>query len=100
MAITKKYKVTFDITHVIDSEMEAQLDEMVLETARFLSGKTESNPWGKSREFAQEFMVQALTYGKEGAAAFITKCGIREFIRSELKEDGFKISPAFVREVK
>ena len=45
-------------------------------------------------------MVQALTYGKEGAAAFLTKCGIREFIRSELKEDGFKISPAFVREVK
>ena len=100
MAITKKYKVTFDITHVIDSEMEAQLDERVLETARYLSGKTDRNPWGKSREFAQEFMVQALTYGKEGAAAFITKCGIREFIRSELKEDGFKISPAFVREVK
>ena len=37
MSITKKYKVTFDITHVIVSALEVQLDAMVLETARFLS---------------------------------------------------------------
>lgn len=99
MAITQKFKVSFDIKHVIDSEMESMLDERVLETARFLSGKTESNPW-PSRQFAEEVMVQALNGGKEAVASFLVKQGLREFLRTELREDGFKFSPAFIREVK
>lgn len=99
MAITLKYKVSFDAKHVIDSEMEEMLDERVLDTARFLSGKTETNPWD-SRHFAEEFMVRALCGGKEAAAAFLIKSGLREYLRKDLREDGFKFSPATVREVK
>ncbi|WAK44919.1 putative protein suppressor of silencing [Erwinia phage pEa_SNUABM_57] len=99
MAITQKFKVSFDVKHIIDSETEAQMDELVMETARFLSGKTDKNHW-PSRAFAEEVMVQALNGGKEAVAAFLVKHGIREYLRTELREDGFKFSPAVVREVK
>lgn len=99
MAITQKFKVTFDIKHVIDSKTEAQLDELVLETARFLSGKADKNHW-PSRQFAEQVVIHALNGGKEAVAAFLVKQGLREYLRDELKEDGFTFSPAFIREVK
>lgn len=99
MAITQKFKVSFDSKHVINSETEAQIDELVLATARFLSGKTDNNNWS-SRAFAEEVMAQALNGGKEAVVAFLVKHSIREYLRAELREDGFKFSPAVVREVK
>lgn len=99
MAMTKKFKVSFDVTAVIDSESEKNLSEFVMRAAKKAAAGEELNP------FKQEMLVQALTYGPEGAAAFIIKQGLREMIKdahadlSESERNLMRFSPAAVREV-
>ena len=100
MAITKRLKVTFDVTSVVDSEMQAQMDELILDTARKIKAGEKVEP------FHKEVLRQALTGGAEAAVAFILKSGIREFIRSshkdlcETERKLLRMSPATIRVVK
>lgn len=100
MAITKRLKVSFDVTCVFDSEMLTMLDECILGTARALKAGEKVDP------FHREILVQALTGGVEAAVAFVIKSGIRKFIRiahKDLCHDDHKmtkISPTTIREVK
>lgn len=99
MAITKKFKVSFDITLVIDSENEAAMAE----TVRKLAQRAGAGEELCHRE--REILIQALTYGPDGVAAFVTKQGIRDMIKdmhNDLCENErriFRFSPATVREV-
>lgn len=99
MAMTKKFKVSFDVTAVISSEMEQNLMECVKTIAKKIAAGEEVNP------FKQEMLVQALTYGPEGLTSFLIKKGIREMIKdthSELCESErelLRFAPATVREV-
>ncbi|SOO46810.1 hypothetical protein [Yersinia phage fPS-59] len=102
MSITKRYKVTFEFTHVIDSEGLTQLDKRVLEAAQVVTGKltVQDSPFN-SYGFAKGLVLAALNGGQEAAAAFLVKSGMREVLRDELtSEDGFKFAPAYVREVR
>lgn len=94
MAITKRFKVSFEVTSVINSEMEKDFTEELVHLAKEAAAGEEISPRDR------ELLVQALTYGVEGAISFVTKQGMREFIRTELPEDGLKVSPATIREVK
>ncbi|UVK85840.1 HNS binding protein [Salmonella phage JSS2] len=100
MAITKRLKVSFDVTCVVDNEMLTMMDECILDTARALKAGEKVDP------IHREILVQALTGGVEAAVAFVLKAGIREFIRSAHKDlchderKLMKISPTTIREVK
>ncbi|MCC3724474.1 phage T7 gene 5.5 family protein [Staphylococcus epidermidis] len=99
MAMTKHFKVTFDVTAVIDSESEKNLNELLVDLAKKAGSGEKLNP------FKQELLIQGLTHGPEGAAAFCIKQGLREFIRdghselSSTEQKLMKFSPATVREV-
>lgn len=99
MAMTKKFKVSFDVTVVIDSENEAAMAETIRELAQRAGAGEELS----DRE--REILVQALTYGPEGIAAFVVKQGLREMIKDahndlcETERRMFRFSPATVREV-
>lgn len=99
MAITKKFKVSFDVTAVIDSENEAAMAETVLELARRAGAGEELSP----RE--REILIQALTYGPDGVAAFVIKQGIRDMIKDahrdlcDSEQEIIRFSPATVKEV-
>lgn len=99
MAITKKFKVSFDVTLKVDSENEAAMAETILELARRAGSGEELS------EREREILIQALTYGPDGVAAFVTKQGIREMVKdmhSDLcasEREMFRFSPATVREV-
>lgn len=100
MAITKRLKVTFDATCVVGSDMLAQIDKLIVETARKLKAGEKVNPVHK------EMVRLALTEGQEAAATFELTDGIRKFIRSSYNElrgsegDVVKFSPATIRVVK
>ena len=94
MAITKRFKVSFEVTAVITSEMEAHCTEVLIQLAKKAAAGENLSP------FDRELLVQALTHGVEGATSFSVKHGMREFFRKELPEDGLKVSPATIREVK
>ncbi|ACF15703.1 Gp5.5-like host HNS inhibition [Yersinia phage Yepe2] len=94
MAITKRFKVSFEVTAVITSEMEKQCTDALIQLAKKAAAGENLSPLDR------EFLVQALTHGVEGAISFSSKHGMREFIRKELPEAGLKISPATIREVK
>lgn len=94
MAITKRFKVSFEVTAVIDSEMEKGFTEELIHLAKKAAAGEKISPRDR------ELLVQALTHGVEGAISFAAKQGMREFIRTELPEDGLKVSPATIREVK
>ena len=94
MAITKRFKVSFEVTAVINSEMEKGFTEKLVNLAKKAAAGEKISPRDR------ELLVQALTYGVEGAISFAAKQGMRNFIRTELPEDGLKVSPATIREVK
>lgn len=94
MAITKRFKVSFEVTAVVTSEMEEGFTEELIHLAKEAAAGEKINPRDR------ELLVQALTYGIEGAISFAAKQGMRNFIRTELPEDGLKVSPATIREVK
>lgn len=93
MAITKRFKVSFEVTAVITSEMEEGFIEELIHLAKEAASGEKISP----RE--REILVQALTHGVEGAISFVAKQGMRDFIRTKLPEDGLKVSPATIREV-
>lgn len=94
MAITKRFKVSFEMTAVITSETVEGFTEGLIHLAK----KAEAGEKISPRD--RELLVQALTYGVEGAISFAAKQCMRDFIRTELPEDGLKVSPATIREVK
>lgn len=94
MAITKRFKVSFEVTAVITSEMEEGFTEKLIHLAKKAAAGEKISP----RD--HELLVQALTHGVEGAISFAAKQGMRDFIRTELLADGLKVSPATIREVK
>lgn len=100
MAITKRFKVSFEVTAVINSESENNLNDVLVDIAKKAATGEELNP------FKRELLVQGLTYGPEGAATFCIKQALRNFIReghSEMSSTERKLvrfSPATIREVK
>lgn len=97
MAITKKFKVSFDVTLKLDSETEEMMREKILDLAHRAGAGEQIEPMDR------ELLVQALTYGPDGAAAFAVRQCIRNSIKEMFEEMGdaslFKASPATVREV-
>lgn len=99
MAITKKFKVSFDVTLKMDSETEAMMGGRILHLAK-RAGAGE-----KLGHMDRELLVQALTYGPDGAAAFVVKQGLREMIKDahselcETEREMMCFGPATVREV-
>ncbi|AZF87556.1 Gp5.5-like host HNS inhibition [Yersinia phage PYPS50] len=97
MAITKRFKVSFEMTVKVDSETEVMIQERILELARSVRDGEKVSAQDK------ELLVQALTYGADGAVAFAVKQGVRNEIREmgiEHHGEGIKFAPATIREVK
>ena len=100
MAITKRFKVSFEVTAVIDSKSENNLNDVLVDIAKKAAAGEELNP------FTREVLVQGLTYGPEGAATFCIKQGLRNFIReghgelSSAERKLMRFAPATIREVK
>lgn len=97
MAITKRFKVSFEMTVKVDSETEDVIKKGVLGLARSVRDGESVSAKDK------ELLVQALTYGADGVVAFAVKQGIRNEIREmgiEHHGDGIKFAPATIREVK
>lgn len=99
MAITKKFKVSFDVTAVITSEGERNLQDCVIRVAKAVAAGEQVD------DFKKELLVQALTNGPEGLATFLIKHGLRSFVKdsyndlSESERKLIRLSPATVREV-
>lgn len=97
MAMTKKFKVSFDVTAVMPSDVQESVFEDIKRLCHMAQDGEELD--GKQREA----LVQFLTYGMEGLMAFIVKTSLREGIKEMHSEyvdgDCFKFSPATVREV-
>ena len=99
MAITKRFKVSFEVTAVIDSEAENNLNDLLVDIAKKAAAGEELNP------FKRALLVQGLTYGPEGAVTFGIKQALRNFIRDGHSEMGsterklMRFSPATIHEV-
>lgn len=100
MSLTQRFKVTFEFTHVSDAAELVGIDDLVLESARFISGKTTKNQNGFTKPQSEAIVLAALNGGTEGVHALLIKWSMREFIRCEIKDDGFKVGPATVRVVR
>lgn len=98
MAITKKFKVSFDVTVKLGSVEEEQLKETIQRIAKQVAAREDVDHTYK------ELLVQALTGGPDGAVAFIIRKSIREGVKEMFEETDdkrlFKASPATVRVVK
>lgn len=98
MAMTKKFKVSFDVTAKMTSDVQAILEKDMLHLCKQV-GSGAIVPNGKQKEM----IVQFLNNGMEGVMAFIVRTAFREAIKDMHEEyadkDSFKLSPATVREV-
>lgn len=98
MAITKKFKVSFDVTFKLDRVAEEELNEMVRDIAK------EADSGEKLGGYHRELLVQALTYGQDGVVEHIMrKCmrdSIKEMFNDLADKKLFRASPATVRAVK
>lgn len=97
MTITKRFKVSFEVTAKVDSETEDMIKERILDLARSVRDGESVSAQDK------ELLVQALTHGVDGFVAFAVKHGIRNEIREmgiEHHGEGIKFAPATIREVK
>ena len=100
MAITKRFKVTFEVTTVIDSESEKNLSESVLRIAQMVS-KGE-----KVDSFKLGFLEAALNGGPDEAAAYCIRHGLRSLVKEAYDDLSFnekklmRFSPATVRVIK
>ena len=98
MAITKKFKVSFDVTVKLGSVEEEQLKDTIQRIAKLAAAREDVDHANK------ELLVQALTGGPDGAVAFIVRKSIRDGVKEMFEEIGgkrlFKASPATVRVVK
>lgn len=100
MAITKRFKVTFEVTSVIDSESEKNLSETVLRIAQMASkGQKVDN-------FKLGLLEAALTGGPDEAAAYCIRHGLRSMVKEAHDDLSFnekklmRFSPAIVRVTK
>lgn len=97
MAMTKRFKVTFEVTTVVDSESEQNLRDTVLRIARSVSKGEKVNP------FKLGLLEAALNGGPEAAVEFCIKNGLRGAIRemhndmSHTEKKLMRFSPATVR---
>ena len=98
MAMTKKFKVSFDVTAKMASDVQEILEKDILHLCKQV-GSGAIVPDGKQKEM----IVQFLTYGMEGLMAFLVRTSFREAVKDFHEEygdmDSFKLSPATVREV-
>lgn len=100
MAITKRFKVTFDVTSVIDSESEKNLGETVLRVARMVANGE------KVDNFKLGFLEAALNGGPDEAAAYCIRHGLRSMVKEAHDDLSFnekklmRFSPAIVRVTK
>lgn len=98
MAITKKFKVSFDVTAKMPSYVQAILEKEILHLCKQV-GSGAIVPDGKQ----EEMIVQFLTHGMEGLMTFIVRTAFREAIKDMHEEysdkDFFKLSHATVLEV-
>lgn len=97
MAITKRFKVSFEMTVKVDSETEDMIKERILDLARRVRDGESVSAQDK------ELLVQALTHGADGVVALLNSKGIRNEIREmgiEHHGEGIKFAPATIREVK
>lgn len=98
MAMTKKFKVSFDVTAKMASDVQAILEKDILHLCKQV-GSGAIVPNGKQKEM----IVQFLTYGMDGVMAFLVRASFREAIKDMHEgysdKDSFKLSPATVREV-
>lgn len=98
MAITKKFKVTFDMTAKIDTETEKDVADVVLDLAKAAhSGKQLTG-------LERHLLIQALTHGADGFIAAMMTASIRGGVQKMFKDAGnsdlFRVSPATVRVIK
>ena len=100
MAITKRFKVTFEVTSVIDSESEKNLSETVLRIAQRVSkGQKVDN-------FKLGLLEAALSGGPDAAAAYCIRHGLRSMVKEAHDDLSFnekklmRFSPAIVRVTK
>lgn len=96
MAITKRFKVSFDVTFVVDSETEQLMNQQLLKLAkRFTQGDEISHI-----EF--EILKQSLTNGPDGVAETTVRKSIRDSIKgmTDGESDFCKFSPATVRTIR
>ena len=100
MAMTKRFKVTFEVTSVIDSESEKNLSETVLRIAQMVSkGQKVDN-------FKLGLLEAALTGGPDEAAAYCIRHGLRPMVKEAHDDLSFnekklmRFSPAIVRVTK
>jgi len=96
MAITKRFKVSFEVTLKLDSESEQAMNKQFLKLAqRFTQGEEIDHV-----EF--ELLKQGLTNGPDG----IVEATVKKVIRDSIKELGgdtsgfMKVSPATVRTIR
>lgn len=100
MAITKRFKVTFEVTIVIDSESEKNLSETVLRVARMVANGE------KVDNFKLGFLEAALSGGPDAAAAYCIRHGLRSMVKEAHDDLSFnekklmRFSPAIVRVTK
>lgn len=100
MAMTKRFKVTFEVTSVVDSESEQNLRDTVLHVARSVS---KGDPVG---HFKMGLLEAALEGGPEAAAEFCFKSGLRSLVKeahdelSSSEQKLMRFSPATVRVIK
>lgn len=97
MAMTKKYKVSFDVTAVMPSDVQSEMEEALLTLCKQV-GSGECTPDDRQKEL----IVQFLTHGMEGAMSFAVRNMLREGVkemRQEFATEDFRFSPATVREV-
>lgn len=100
MAITKRFKVSFEVTAVVNSESEQNLLDYFMRVVKAVAAGEQVD------DFKKEVLVQALTHGPDGLATFLIKQGLRSFVKdnykdlSESKRKLMRFSPATIREVK
>lgn len=98
MAITKKFKASFDFTFKLSTELEANLAEQVKELAK------RASIGAKMNGLEEHMLVQALTYGPDAVIETIIRAKLRESIKEMFEELGdtdlFKVSPTTVRVIR
>lgn len=94
MAITKKLKVSFDVTVKMGTEHERKVEASIIELIKAV-GRNEVEPDGVQKEL----IVQFLSEGMDGALAFAARKMLREGVKdmeTEFDEFNFAFSPAKV----
>lgn len=100
MAITKRFKVTFEVTSVIDSESEKKLSETILRIAQKVSKGEQVD------HFKRGLLEAALSGGPDEAAAYCIRHGLRSMVKeahddlSSTEKKLMRFSPAIVRVTK